>query len=82
VVYPEENTVIGMEEKGQEQEHSFTIKSAYAGDIENKQYYFLTVNAPSLLNLRRKYGLPDLLSFKSYLIEFHITFGVRMLGVL
>lgn len=77
VIYPEETRLTKVEEVGQE--FTFNIKSAYSGDLGPKRYYFLTVNAPALLKLRRKYGLPDLLSFKNYLIEFHITFAVAPL---
>ena len=61
-------------------EHEFEMKGAFAAEIGLKKYYALMVNAPSLLLLRRKYGLSDMLPFKGYSIGFHITIGVQPIG--
>lgn len=76
VVYPDEIKLIADKDLGGK--HHFKIKEAYTAKLDLKNYYVLTVDAPSLLELRRKYALPDLLSFKDYGVEFHITIGVRV----
>ncbi len=75
VIYPEENKNINVKELGQE--YSFAIKEMVAAEIGVKTYYVLLVKSPSLLQLRRKYKLPDALCFKGYAIDFHITIGVE-----
>jgi hypothetical protein len=75
VVYPEENKKINKEELGVE--HAFSINALAAAEIGHKTYYVLLVEAPSLLQLRRQYQLPDLLCFKGYAVGFHITIGVK-----
>ena len=74
VIYPEENTIIDKKEIGQQ--HVFTIKEMVTAVIGEKTYYALLVESPSLLALRRRYMVPDLLNFKGYAIGFHITIGV------
>jgi hypothetical protein len=74
VAYPEEGRVINKEDLAQE--HGFLIKNAVTAEIGQKKYYVLLVESSSLLQLRKKYKLPDLLSFKGYSIGFHITIGV------
>ncbi|MCD6040033.1 MAG: uncharacterized protein K0S27_1433 [Gammaproteobacteria bacterium] len=77
VIYPEEN--IGINRDDVDKEHEFKVKSAFTAEIGLKKYYALKVDAPSLLLLRRKYHLSDMLPFKGYSISFHITIGVQRL---
>lgn len=74
-IYPEEGKRINKDDLGIE--HDFSIKAAVIAEIGKKNYYVLLAESPSLLQLRRKYNLPDLLCFKGYSIGFHITIGVR-----
>lgn len=78
VIYPEENKVIQL--KDLNQVHHFKIKEFVAADIGAKKYFVLLVESESLLALRRKHGLSDLLCFKGYGIEFHVTVGTRSLA--
>ena len=75
IIYPEEYKKI--EEKDLGGEHNFLIKELIAAKIKQKIYYALLVESASLLQIRKKYDLPDLLSFKGYQIGFHITIGVK-----
>jgi hypothetical protein len=77
VIYPEENKVIQL--KDLNQVHHFKIKEFVAADIGAKKYFVLLVESESLLALRRKYGLSDLLCFKGYGIGFHVTVGTKSL---
>jgi len=74
IIYPEENRIIHLEELNKE--HCFKVISAFSTIIGTKRYYALKVEAASLLQLRRKYLLPDNLAFKNHWIDFHITFAV------
>jgi len=74
VVYPEENKIIRNEDINTI--HHFQIKDLFIAEIGKKRYCAISVDPPSLLQLRRKYSLPDLLYFKGYSIGFHITIGV------
>jgi len=76
VVYPEENKEISDDDI--DQEHVFLVKELVTVKIDQKIYYVFLVESSSLLQLRRKYGLPDLLSFKNYSIGFHITIGTSI----
>ena len=75
VIYPEENTKINKNDL--DQKHDFVIKNIVTAQLGLKTYYVLLVESSSLLQLRRKYKLPDLLCFKGYSIGFHITIGVK-----
>lgn len=74
IIYPEENKKIDKNDI--KKEHSFFVKDFVTAEIGEKIYYVLLIDSPSLLKLRKKYHLPDLLSFKGYSIPFHITIGV------
>lgn len=76
IIYPEENKNIKIDDL--QQEHSFFIKDIVTAEIGKKTYYVLLIESPSLLKLRKKYSLPELLSFKGYSIGFHITIGVKI----
>jgi hypothetical protein len=78
VIYPEENTVIDPIEFGKH--HNFSIKHLCTMQISAKTYYVLTVESNSLLELRKKYNLPDKLNFRGYNVEFHITIGTCVLN--
>ncbi len=73
VIYPEEQVIINKDELNQE--HFFSIKELVTAEIGKKLYYVLLVEAPTLLKIRKKYNLPELLSFRGYSIGFHITIG-------
>jgi hypothetical protein len=73
VTYPEEGVLIRKEDLGQE--HKFKITGLYTSELITKKYYVLQVTAPSLLALRRSYGLPDKLQFLNRFVDFHITIG-------
>lgn len=75
IAYPEE--VKKINQKDLAQEYDFAIKNIISADIALKKYYVLLVESASLLQLRKEYGLPDLLNFKGYLIGFHITIGIK-----
>ena len=75
VIYPEENTVIGKDEL--DKEHHFEVKNIVNAALGLKNYLALMVESPSLMKLRKKYGLTESLNFKGYSIGFHITVGVK-----
>ena len=74
VVYPEEDRKIRKNDIGQL--HHFQIKDFLAIDIGEKKYYAVFIEASSLVQLRKKYLLPDLLNFKGCSVGFHVTVGV------
>jgi hypothetical protein len=74
IIYPEETTFIPSLHCNEK--HSFLVKELVAAELGAKTYYAIAVEAPSLLQLRRKYALPDQLCLKGYLISFHITIGI------
>lgn len=75
VIYPEERAEVN--DKDLENQHQFIIHDLVAAEIGPKTYYALLIESPSLLMIRRKYHLSDLLFFKGYSIGFHITIGSR-----
>jgi len=76
IIYPEESKIINVHDL--QQQHSFFVKDIVTAEIAKKTYYVLLIESPSLLRLRKKYNLPNLLSFKGYSIGFHITIGVKI----
>lgn len=74
VFYPEENKRISKEDL--DQEHYFAIKDIAEAKLNSKTYYVLLIESSSLLKLRNKYKLTDMLTLKGYSIGFHITIGV------
>lgn len=76
VIYPDENKIISKKDSGQE--HHFKIKDLVMAEIGRKKYYVLLVESPSLLHLRSRCILPDMLCFKGYSIGFHITIAVSL----
>lgn len=75
-IYPEEDKGINRADLGIE--HDFSIKTVAIAEIGKKNYYVLLAESSSLLQLRKKYNLPDLLCFKGYSVGFHITIGVKI----
>lgn len=75
VIYPEEKKKIKNEALNET--HFFAIEKLIAAEIGSKKYYALLIKSPSLLQLRKQYHLSNLLSFKGYFIDFHITIGVE-----
>lgn len=73
VFYPDENVILRQSDL--DKVHDFEIKGACWAVVFDKRYYVLLVEAPSLLGLRLSYGKKPQLTFKSFLIDFHITFG-------
>lgn len=88
VIYPEEyqrknknqnkngKENIKIHKKELNQTHHFVINEIVTAEIGLKTYYVLLIESPSLLQLRRKYNLPDQLCFKGYAIGLHITIGI------
>ncbi len=74
VIYPEEKILANAEDIGQK--HNFKITGIFSAIANVKKYYALKIEAPTLLQLRREYHLPDKLNFKNHWIDFHITFGI------
>jgi hypothetical protein len=77
LMYPEEGKKIKKEDIGQT--YNFTIKDFVSAKINQKIYYALLIESPTLLQLRKKYSLPDQLCFKGYAIGFHITIAAKQL---
>lgn len=77
IIYPEETLLPENNEIGTE--HFFQVKGLVTTFLEGKLYYVLEVDAPSLLALRKKYGLPNQPCFKRHLVNFHITIATRAL---
>lgn len=78
VIYPEENKLV--REECLNKKHYFNIKDLYVATLNCKKYYVITVASHTLLQLREKYGLPEMLCFKGHMIEFHITIGIAIEG--
>jgi hypothetical protein len=76
IIYPEEYKKTDAKDLGLE--HPFLVKDLVAAKINKKTYYAILLESASLLQIRKKYGLPELLSFKGYRIGFHITIGVKI----
>lgn len=77
VFYPEENIILSNDELGQD--YKFNITGLYKTQLGMKEYHILLVESPSLIELRKKYGLPESLTYKGYNICFHLTIAVRYL---
>lgn len=77
VIYPDEKKVLKPEDINKE--HAFEITNVMTMDIDAKRYFVLGINSPSLVAVRGKYKLPELLSFRTYSVQMHITIGVSML---
>ncbi len=62
-----------------EKTFSFEIEGLICANIFNKKYYALKVHAPELRQIRVDLGLPGQLTFKEFLVDFHITVAVQEL---
>ena len=77
VIYPEEKKSIKADELNKL--HFFRIKTLVRATLGTKNYYTLLVEAPTLIQLRKNYQLPELLDFKGYGINLHITLATESL---
>lgn len=77
IFYPDENNNLHPDDWGKI--HDFKIRELVSAEINDTKYFVLLVNSPSLVTLRLKYGYPKKLSYKDYLIDFHITIGTQLL---
>jgi hypothetical protein len=75
IFYPEEN--ITLKKADLNIVHYFTVKELAITELHEKHYYLLTVDAPSLIELRAHYGLGEKLFFKNHLIDLHITIAIK-----
>ncbi len=76
MIYPEENKFIS--EECLKKKHYFNIKDLYVATLNFKKYYVITVASHTLLQLRKKYGLSEMLCFKGHMVELHITIGISI----
>jgi hypothetical protein len=77
IIYPEEHKLTSIENEGTC--YPFTLIGLASMVIFPKRYYFLQVQAPDLMSLRRSFGLSDKLLFKNHWIDLHITVGYTLL---
>ena len=77
IIYPEENEVLQENDIGGI--HNFNITGLFAAALDEKEYFALGVDAPSLLLLRKNYHLQEMLFIKNILVPFHVTIGVKKL---
>jgi len=75
IIYPEEN--VALSSSTVPQIHTFSVKRFMKAKYGQKEYFVLTVAAPSLTAIRKGYHLPAKPIFKAQAIVFHITIGVR-----
>lgn len=59
--------------------HTFLAGELYLMQAFQKKYIVLSVISKSLADLRRKYELPEKISYRGLLIPFHITIAVAPL---
>lgn len=78
VIYPEEGQPKSLEEL--DTLYDFQPIDLFSTRLGKKIYYAIRVLAPPLIELRGKYGLAPLLSFKHQLIPLHITIGISLLS--
>jgi hypothetical protein len=64
-----------LQNADREKQHFFSIRRACLAELSGQKYFVLLVNAPSLVALRKKYGLAPSLLFKQHAIPLHITIG-------
>jgi hypothetical protein len=76
VIYAEESRLIEKQDVGTK--HQFRVTDVFSTIIGVKKYYGLMVESPSLIALRSKYNLPEILCFKGYSINLHITIGAQI----
>lgn len=74
IFYPEEEVIINENEIGTI--HHFTVKELAMTELLGKKYYLLKVDSPSLIALRKRYGLGKKLFYKNHFIDLHITIAV------
>lgn len=74
VIYPEEARLLRAEDSGQE--HRFSLLDVYSAELDDRLYFVLMIESPSLVAFRQRYGLEDQPTFKQHRIKLHITIGV------
>ena len=77
VIYPEEKIIIEPIELGKK--YNFQTTEMVTADLGPKRYYALAITAPTLVALRKKHGLNEMLNLKGYFINLHITIGTATL---
>jgi len=77
LIYPEEECYVSDSDVGSL--HSFELLDLYTTQLFGKHGWLMTVSAPSLEQLRKKYNLPKKLCYKGHRIVFHITIAQDML---
>ena len=75
VIYPEEQVTVWHENQGQQ--HRFTVCGLVKAQYGAKEYFVLSVRAPSLAAFRERLELCSRPIFKGQEIVFHITIGIR-----
>lgn len=76
IFYPQE--LITLKEQDLFQTYHFEIKDLVIAKLD-KYYYALRIFSPTLLDLRKRYGLGEKLAISHYLVDLHITIGVKEL---
>ena len=77
VFYPNENVILAPHDINVD--HHFEIVGLFEAEISDMKIYALKVKASSLTDLRYHYNLPEKLSYKGCLVDFHITVGTKIL---
>lgn len=75
IAYQEENKTLSCDDINIH--HQFSIQNLSHVRLGPKEYFVLMVSAPSLEQLREKYGLPRKPYYKNIPIDFHITISIR-----
>lgn len=75
IIYNEENILLSANDINTQ--HNFSVKNFSHVKLGAKEYFVLFISAPSLNQLRLKYGLPEKPRYKNIPIDFHITIAVR-----
>ena len=77
ITYNEENIILDHDDI--DKMHAFFVTKVAHVILGNKEYVVLMISAPSLAQLRAKYGLSEKPRYKGYAIDFHITIATRPL---
>lgn len=77
MIYPEEYEEVKGENL--DQLHYFKVLGLFTAELDSKRYYVLGIEAPTLLNLRKSYGLSSKLCIKGYWVDLHMAIGVQPL---
>ena len=77
IIYPDELAKIASNFVGGQ--YSFNVVDLFSADFLNTRYFALKVQAPELLAIRERYGLPPQLQIYDYYVDFHITIAKKSL---